>query len=174
MGDFTTASSTSSAAAGAEGALVGGDAADPWLATCATGAAAGMAGRIMDVGMPAWALRTRIFKPSRSSSNSASSCSRTSARMRSISSNSISESYRHVRQWLAAFVDYHHVVFDPHATHARHVGAGFDRKDHPGLHWLVGRRLRRDARLFVHFKAEPVTRAVAESGSEAVSLQHLA
>jgi hypothetical protein len=63
-----------------------------------TGAAAGRAGggntAIGAIGV-AWndgtapALRTRSFNPSRSSSNSARSCSRTSARIRSMSENSI-------------------------------------------------------------------------------------
>src|SRR5688572_20535955 len=195
MGDFTTASSSDSAsstraAAAAAMAAWGGGAATG--AGSARGAGCATAWK---VGAPA--LRTRTFRPSRSSSNSASSWSRTRARIFSISEKSIQffrlrfrlrrgsggpaetpPARRRARgspcQYLAPVVGDEHVVLDPYAANAGDVGARLDREHHARLDHLVGkaRRLAGDPGLLVYFEAEPVAGAVAARLPQAVPFQH--
>src|SRR5262245_37824171 len=87
------------------------------------------------------AFLTRSLSPSRSSSNSARSCSRTSSSMRSMSLKSIR--FRGARshstcKHLTPVLGHQDVVFDPDPADPGDVRAGFDSKDHPRLEELVG------------------------------------
>src|SRR3982750_4935450 len=86
---------------------------------------------------PAWkggapALRTRTLRPSRSSSNSARSWSRTSARIRSISEKAIDLRLL-PRQHFAPVAGDEHVVVDPHPADPRQVGARLGGDGHTRL-----------------------------------------
>ena len=90
-----------------------------------------------------------ILKPSRSSSNSLSSCSRTMSRMRLISSKSmrLCESRWEVCEHFDPVRRHKYVVFDPHAAPPWEIGARFDGEDHSRLDRFVSGR-RRESRLY--------------------------
>src|SRR5688572_12134287 len=179
MGDLTTASSTalsSASAAGAgtvaTGAGVGGGGCCGITCGVAiwTGAASG--------GYPLPALRTRSFNPSRSSSNSASSCCFTSSRIRSMSSKSNQPpkelSDRRRGQNFAPRLGHQHVVFDPHAAESLDVDTRLNRKNHARRerHVRQPRYRPTKSRLLVHFEAEAVPCSVSERMTHTVSVQY--
>src|SRR4029079_2263701 len=90
--------------------------------------------------------------------------------MRSMSENSNVDPRQHFTPTLG----YEHVVLDTHATDAWYVRPLLDRKYHTRFDHRIHHPRRRpgDARLFVHFKAEPVARPMAERISQAMSVQH--
>src|ERR1044071_4663407 len=109
---------------------------------------------------------------SRSSSNSATSCSRIISRICLISSKSIRlQGYQLAgkgRQQLAACRGDQDIIFDADATEAGQVRTGFNGEHHAGRQAdrrSVGAGLG-DARLLVDIEAEAVARAVAECLAE--------
>src|SRR5262245_45450930 len=127
------ARSTASTGAGTPAAGVAAAAAGA-LAGAAAGAAAttGAAGATKVTSPPA--LRIRTFKPSRSISNSVSSCSRTRSRICLMSSRFILDSDDQELAWgvgqhLAPLCRHQHIVFQSHAAETLDVRAGLDGAD---------------------------------------------
>ena len=118
-------------------------------------------------GIGGWveAFLTRSFSPSRSSSNSARSCSRMSARIFSISSNAIGQDF-------AATFHHQHIVFDSNAPGAGHINTRLDREDHTSDNRFPLGCVRRNAWLLVHLEPEPMARAVTERVSQPVPGEH--
>src|SRR5204863_9964239 len=154
----------------------------------ATGAEGVESAGIVATGMPAAFRRIFSLSPSCSTSNSESSCARTSSRISRSWFRSMNEAvalddagisnlhqiHAGVGQHLDARLCDEHIVLDAHAAQAANIGAGLDRKHHAGRDGRVRRIFGAppaDPRLLVHVDAQAVAGPMTERLAEPARLE---